>query len=330
MSIRRHIGLIVTLSVCSVLCLILVILLFQFRSRYLEVRNGLRSAEQRLKTLNERAPHPSEANVQMVQSNLVLLSSFYKSTIQTLKLGQIDPEDIEPAAFPPILDRTIKRLYERSREFGVKLPPRFAFGFERYVLGALPNREDVARLNMQLRTIEKLCDTIMKCKVAELTEVQRTIFEKGVAEAAETGRRRRFAVEQEAEQAVPEWVDPSGLFSRETYTFKVVAPDSVLLNVLNELARIGTFVVVSAVTVEGEVPAVKAVTPAPVVGSQESPKTTGEWAPLAPSPTPSAAEKKEPPPHEERVVAGTAMVKATIEVRVYRFLEKVASEENPT
>ena len=166
---------------------------------------------------------------------------------------------MEPAEFPLLLDRTIRRLRDRAREQGVKLPPRFAFGFERYALGALPNHEDVGRLVMQVRTVEKLCEAIFKSKVTDVENVHRTIFERGVIEqtgAVREGRRRGMmetptVVEGEA---AGEWVDSSGLFAREAYTLTFRALDSAVWTALNELAKMGMFTVVAGVELSNPEP----------------------------------------------------------------------------
>ena len=335
MNLRRHLGLIVTGVICTVLAIVLLVLLVQFQREYQRVRSGLHSAESRLQKLYGRDPYPSEVNVAVLQSNLVALQDFYVELCKTLKLGQIDPAAMEPADFPPLLDRTIKRLYERARDGGVNVPARFAFGFERYALGSLPNKEDVARLTVQLRTVEKICELVFKNRVTELTGVERTVFEKGVIERSGLiGRRRGYVEEeQESSESVPEWRDESGLFARETYTIKFVASDATLMNVLNELAKTGLIVVVSSVEALGEVPEAKAVaavasttTPTRVVGTAVTPVLGMGDGTASGTEAPS----KEPPPHEERVVAGRAMVKATIQVRVYRLLVEPKSEENPS
>lgn len=336
MNVRRHLGLIITGGISLLLVAILAVLLVRFQREYQRVRTGLRTAESRLQRLYERDPYPSESNVALVQSNLVALQDFYQKLCDTLRLGQIDSVRMEPADFPPLLDRTIKRLYERAREGGVKVAPRFAFGFERYALGSLPNKEDVDRLTVQLRTVEKICELIFKSKVNEIVAVERTVFEQGVIERTEGMGRRRGFVEEEASAAPVEvWRDPSGLFTRETYTITFVANDATVVNVLNELAKVGMIAVVSSVELVGEVPQVKAAESAGTVGRALS-QTMASASPPTPlvspeataAPTVSAA--KEPPPHEERVVAGRALVKASVQIRVYRLLGSAQSEENPS
>jgi hypothetical protein len=336
MNVRRHLGLIVAGGISLVLVLVLAVLLVRFQREYQRVRSGLQAAESRLQRLYERVPYPSEANVAIVQTNLAALQDFYQKLCETLRLGQIDPIIMEPADFPPLLDRTIKRLYEKAREGGVKLPPRFAFGFERYALGSLPNKEDVARLTVQLRTVEKICEVVFKEKVNEIAGVERVVFEKGVIERTEGGGRRRGYAESEVpDRSAEEWKDPSGLFARETYTMSFVASDAAVVSVLNALAKSGLIAVVSSVELVGEVPQVKA--PESVTASGATPSTSQGVAAPPPSAdsllggaAPAAPAAKEPPPHEERIVAGRAMVKASIQIRVYRLLSGANSQENPS
>lgn len=336
MNLKRHLGLVITGSIVLVLAIVLIVMLFRFQSSYQQVRRDLRGTVDRLNQLYNRDPYPSEENVELVQSNLMVLTKYHDELVSVLKLGQVDPANMEPAEFPLLLDRTIRRLRDRAREQGVRLPARFAFGFERYALGALPNHEDVARLVMQVKTLEKLCEALFKSKVSEMESIQRTVFERGVIEqggARDGGRRRGMmdTTETQPEPSRDEWTDPSGLFARESYTLTFKALDSSVWTVLNELAKTGTFTVVARVEMTNPAPlpkqvaAVRPVFEAPVASAPPLPTAMDLFA-AAPQPAAETGAKVVIKPHEERVVAGREMVRAVVEVHVYRFLESERQE----
>lgn len=343
MNLKRHMGLVISGSIGLVLAVVIGVMLFRFQSSYQQVRTDLRNTVARLNSLYGRDPFPSEENVSLVQSNLVVLDKYSKDLFALVKLGQVDAVKMEPAGFPLLLDGTIRRLHKQA-ENQVKLPARFSFGFERYALGALPNQEDVPRLVLQVKTVEKLCEVVFKSKVSEMENIQRTVFERGVLEATDAGafgRRRETSPDPAQQQTVSEWVDPSGLFSRETYTLTLRAADSAIWSLLNELARSGLFMVVSKVDLINDTPIAKAaVVERPAVGTSPSPAMGapvadpgGSFASMFGAATPAAAGVAEIPAapklREERIVAGREMVKAIIEVRVYRFLGGESEESQP-
>lgn len=346
MNLKRHMGLVISGSIGLVLAIVIGVMLFRFQSSYQQVRTDLRNTVARLNSLYGRDPFPSEENVSLVQSNLVVLDKYAKDLFTLVKMGQVDVVQMEPAGFPLLLDGTIRRLHKQAGDNQVKLPSRFSFGFERYALGALPNQEDVPRLVLQVKTIEKLCEIVFKSKISEMENIQRTVFERGVLETTDASafsRRRgpEASPESTPEQSVAEWVDPSGLFSRENYTLTLRASDSAVWGLLNELARSGLFIVVSKVELINDTPIVK-VTPAerPAAAIAAAPATAGRPADQSGAfaamfgtagAVPGAAPEQPagPKPREERIVAGLEMVKAIVEVRVYRFVGGAGEESQP-
>jgi len=334
MTFRKNMVLIVGGSIAGVLLLITLFMLFRFRSKYEGVNADLRASQQRLDSLYARDPFPSEENVLLVQTNLGVLQVYFDKFYGELKTGQVEPAKMEPAEFPLLLGKTMERLRSRAAGVGVALPGRFAFGFEHYAVGALPNAGDVPRLVIQVKTVEEICNILFNAKVSEMVSVNRQVFEAGVVPSGEDGwgegrRGRRRGPEQvpqeEAGQKAQEYIDPSGLFSREHYVITFKGKDSAVMDVLNRFARSKMFVVVSRVEVANEVPlpkagqAAAAAVPAARPGAGTA--TAGVVAPVQP--------KGESPTHEERIVAGRELVKATLELDVYRFIAAESQEAQP-
>lgn len=335
MILRKNMVLIVGGGVAGVLLLITLFMLFRFQRRYEGVNSDLRASQQRLDALYARDPFPSEENVLLVQTNLGVLQTYFDGFYGELKTGQIEPVKMEPAEFPLLLGKTMERLRAKAGEAGVALPPRFAFGFEHYAVGALPNAGDVPRLVIQVKTVEELCKILFGSKISEMVSINRQVFEAGVVPAGgdewgegRRGSRRRGAGQQQSPVAdesgeSQEYVDASGLFSREHYVVTFKGKDAAVVEVLNRFARSKMFVVTSRMDMVNEVPIPKvqaALTPAVVV---TKPGSGGAMV------APVAGPKAEAPMHEDRIVAGRESVKATLELDVYRFIAGEMREAQP-
>ena len=325
MNLRKHMGMVIAVGVVFVFTVVAVIMLLKFNKTYQKVQSDLKTTTSRLDALYNRDPYPSVENVSLVESNLTVLDAYFADLFSSLKEGQIEPANMEPAEFPLLLDKTIRKLYEQAMSQNVELPTRFAFGFERYALGALPNEEDVSRLVLQVKTVEALCQLLLRAKINEIVAVERTVFEKGLAEEKRGGGRSRRPWEapsmEEEDEATKEWVDPSGLFARETYTLRFKGPDGSVWALLDACAESKVFAVVSEVNLNSDKPVDKA-GPArqnlfpgvqPLGGAFPQ---AGKAKPAA-----SATDMEDgPESHEERIAAGRELVDAAVQVRVYRFL----------
>lgn len=347
MKVGKNMVVVVGGSVVLVLLAIALGMLIKFRGTYGHVNADLRSAQERLEGLYRSDPYPSPGNVLLVQTNLGILQDYFAKLFTSLREGQIEPVKMEPAEFPQLRDKTIEGLRVRAAQSGTALPSRFAFGMDRYAVGALPNQQDLPRLVVQLRTIEELCRLMFDARVTELVSIKRPLFEQaaGADEASfgvpmgGRGRQRGIDMPTEpslSEPQVTEWKDPSGLFTRERYTFTFRASDAAVWAVLDALARGKPFAVVSLVTLVNETPLPKATarTPEPAPAAQPGAggflgmrglatgggSLGGPGGALAAAAAPPERELS----HEERIVAGREMVKAVIDVDVYRF----ESEEN--
>ncbi len=336
MKLRKHMALIVAGSGALVLLVGALFLLIKFRGAYQRVDARREATTERLSQLYRRDPYPSDENVVRMQTNFNVLEGYFEALFKNLRKDQLEATKMEPAEFPLLLEKTIRRLHARAAESAVVLPPRFAFGFDRYAEGALPNATDVPRLVLQLRSIEELGGQLLESKIGSVISVQRTIFEQGAMlqqdTPAATTRRgaNRFSSASTERAAAPvqrgEQVDSSGLFSREHYVLSFEGRDAAIWEALNALSRCKVFAVVSRVEFVNEavLPRQTAVGAAAQTEEGKSPAARAGTPlfPMGPAVAAAPAEpvKKEIPSHEERVVAGREMVKAMVDVDVYRFL----------
>lgn len=333
----------------AVLLIIALLMLFRFQRAYQRVNSDLKSAMSSLNRLYRLDPYPSEENVLLVQTNLTVLQGYFSELYASLRKSQIEPAKMEPAEFPLLLDKTIEKLRLRARAANTVLPARFPFGLDRYTVGTLPNQQDVPRLVVQLKTIEELCGLLYDSGISEIVSIQRPLFEQGAAEESFVGgpmgrgaRRQMLDMPSEETTRNPqqsEWRDPSGLFVREGYTVTFKAKDQAIWAVLNGLDRSKLFAVVSRVELANESPlprpAVAAKTPAPAAGTGPGPRAGMVWPGMAPAimgssggaAQPQAAPAEKVVSHEERIVAGRELVKAIVDVEVYRFVTPEEEEK---
>ncbi|MBN1269254.1 MAG: Amuc_1100 family pilus-like protein [Kiritimatiellae bacterium] len=333
MNLRKHMGLVVGGGITLVLLIVAVGLLLRVRKTYTTVNAELQMRTQRLNALNQRDPFPSEENVKLAAQKLEDLKLFFTNLTTALQSGQVEPVQMEPAEFPPLLERTARELRARAATptARVKLPDRFAFGFERYLLGNLPAEADIPRLVIQLKTVESICSMLFESRVSEVMEVRRTVFEQREdtreTEAPVDLRRRRVVSSQAPDISAPPEVEAEGLYGRERFELRFVARETALWELLNRMAGSSAFIVVVDLQLANKAGAKvsaaagKAVTasaaPTPMPGSPFG------WPAAASAPVERVLT------HDERVVAGREEIEVRLVIDVYRFLVGVKEEATP-
>ncbi len=339
MNLRKNMVLVVGGSVALALFIVVMVALLKFQRDYLRVNTSLQGALQRLNALYTRDPYPSSENVVQLATNLTVLQAYFTDLFSSLKKNQIEPAQMERAEFPLLLQQTRNRLLSRAAETGVVLPDKFSFGFDRYARGELPEQGDVARLVLQVKTLEDLCGVLFQSKIASIVSLQRTVFEQKALEsegpgAMGRGSRRGFEPlpDQPAGAApVVESVDSSGLFSKEHYILTFEAKDPAIWQVLDLLARSKRFNVVTRVELLNDKPLPTAA--APAAGAPSGLVSTPGAQPTITAPPSSLAGGAATGPktvaltHDERIVAGRDAVRATVELDVYRFLGDQPKQE---
>ncbi|MFH0881183.1 MAG: Amuc_1100 family pilus-like protein [Lentisphaerota bacterium] len=338
MNFKKYMMLIIGGGVCLVLVIVEVVLLLQFHSAYRQVNDELQSSMSRLTTLYQRDPFPSVENVSLMNDRVKILQGFFDRLYVNLQEGQIEPEVLEPAQYPLLLEKIIRPLFTRAADNGVKIPPRFAFGFDRYALGDLPVSEDIPRLVVQVKTIDFLAGLLYKAKISEIVSIQRTVFEKGAlvqadvgAEGRRRGRDRGFEQPQQGGQEVePQDQGPyADLFSKEHVILTFKANDASVWELLNSLAKTKVFVVVTRLDMANTSKDVKR-------GADVVPPQAAQPARLSPDAMQPAVTPEEGtgtvetlPSREERVAAGREQVLVILEADVYRFTAPKKEEATP-
>jgi len=217
-------------------------------------RNAARS---QLEGMFQLKPFPSEANRKRAMDDSAKMKAWIDS-LGALLVDAQAPTSLSPQLFMQNLWEKMNELAQLPSGGGARLAPDdFAFGFDRYrrvADGRAPEPEDVPRLSLQLKMIDRICRELSAAGVLSLTSIQRDQFEVRGAKPADdlpdTGRGRpgrrpqKTAVPAPSKGAVP--VERS---VRHRFTFEFTARQNAVCEVLNRLAAMELFVVVSDVAI---------------------------------------------------------------------------------
>jgi hypothetical protein len=333
MNLRKYMLLVVGGGITLVLLVAATMLLMRYREKYVDVNQRMDTSLRALDRLRKRDPFPSHENVEQARQNKKELEKFRATLMADLQKGQTPIQDMEAAEFRQLLEVTLsgpKGLRLAGRGANVVLPDLFAFGFDRYVRGALPETEHIPRLVDQLNMVKRLCEILYDAQIAELQSITRDQFELE-AEAGPEGdipeivtrsrRRRGPAPAPEPKVKKPEKASKAReLFTRERISLTFLAREKALWTVLNELARNERFMAVTNVEfLSGDGPAARPTGPP---GAAPRPETMG-----ADGPGFGVAEAA-PLGHDERVVAGQERIQVRLSVEIYRFGTPESAEAN--
>jgi hypothetical protein len=219
------------------------------------------AAREQLEGIYQLKPFPNEANRNQAEDDRARM----KSWVNALGLLLVDSNavvSLSPPLFMQNLQRVMLDLAALSSAAGSKLaPPGFAFGFDRYCgadSGRMPEPEDVPRLSLQLKMIDRLCHELAGAGVLSLSAIRREEFESGgakvVESAAETGARggRGRRNRPEKEEAAPrKAVATPGMQQavRHHFVIEFSARKNAAFDVLNRFSSMDLFVVVTDVAI---------------------------------------------------------------------------------
>lgn len=251
MNLRKNIVLITGGGVTLVLTLVCVFFLFRYRADYGNVQAELQTTNDRLTQLSRRNPFPNEANVKQADENLARMQDEFARLMEEFRKGSVEAQDMEPAQFAGYGMRLMRGLNVEANTNGVTVPDNFAYGFNRYARGAIPAKEDLSRLVLQIGSVSRIMEAIFSARIREIKSVDRHVFEDevkaaaapaaGDALAAAAARRPTFTGETEAanpEAAAGFFESPDKLYVRERVILTFVADEKQLWQAMNALARL--------------------------------------------------------------------------------------------
>lgn len=327
MNVKNHIGLIIA-GVCGAIVLgSAAFLLVSFHGKYSKVELSLSQQLERFNSLVRRNPYPSVTNVELARKNYEELQAYNDKLLAALQHGQIEPEQMERADFPPLAEKTLRGLWEAAAQSKVTFPDGFAFGFQRYIEGELPEPANIPRLVVQLKTVDALCRLLFMAKISALTDITREEFDKNGAAVVEEdegrSRRRRDRSPQQDTRAesVAGAVRDSDLYTVERITISFTCRENAVWNLLNEMVKSPLFVVVTSLQFQSPIPRVDRISYAQFEENKIRAAAGQKLNPVQQAKIQQIREDKvyPPPTKEERVVAGREEISVILKCDVYRF-----------
>ena len=211
---------------------------------------------------------PSATNVATLGDNVLRLTEARESFETALSAMNVPaPTNVSESVFMQTLQDLVVRKAKAAPLVEGKrcVSPDFAFGFERYVGSSsrMPRKNEVPRLVQQLRIIVSLVDEMYAANVLHINSIVREVFEEG-GEASSSeeddsggrprGRSRsrrggRGGGEEEAESGGKALLAPitTDLYSGQHFILRFSARQDSVIDLLNRIARLRYFVVVTDV-----------------------------------------------------------------------------------
>lgn len=249
--------------------------LYQGVSLFSKAEADLDSALKEVSRYYARDPFPSMDNINVEAANVTTLEDWYATLTEELQKGEVGPaKGMSPSKFKEHLGEKRELLARLAEENRVILAEKeeFSVGFEKYFAkgSEMPLPSNVPRLTQQLTILEKLCTTLIEERVSEISKIQREVFEISPAAAgassvtastidsgAGSGSRiRRRSTDStmsdtsEMLNAKTGLIEEGMLFASMRFRLSFKAPETVLVNVLNRLAKDTMFAVVSSITIK--------------------------------------------------------------------------------
>ncbi len=334
MNFRKNKTLIIGLGTSVVLLCLSLFFLVSNRSSFNESRDSLMSSKNRLVTLNNRNPFPSDVNVGKTEDQLSLIKTNYEAVTTMLQDGQLVAEKIEPAQFALILEEAVRRIRGRAVSDNIVLPAEPGLGFKDYAAGKLPSNDPsvIERLVIQIKALEDIVNLLISAKVNSIDTLQREQFEVAAAQTnpeAETNVRnmRSFGREPVADTRSTAGGIPaaatSDLYTTERFTVEFTARESAVWEALNRLAGSKVTYVLVDLSMNSTASGLgKPVDLKSKVAAQAATARSGMPGVSSASPSLESLSR------EERVVGGREPIKVRMVIDMYRFKDLVEAEVN--
>jgi hypothetical protein len=243
-------------------------LLYGGISQFARTETSLQKAKQELELHYNRDPFPSPSNVSMEQRNVEEQDDWFRGLMTLLRRGQIESQEKSPSIFVGVLGEKTGKLLKAGKG---RIPEGFAFGFGRYFakgreLPELPAPGDVPRLTEQLLIVESLCKALFAEQAVRLEAIVRQEFEGGppgggagggdasagaggggLSPIRPAGGDGVAAPAPAPDAASAGVLAENALFGRYHFVLDLTARESAVLEVLNRLASMDLFVVVTGV-----------------------------------------------------------------------------------
>ncbi len=246
-TIKKHKIFIGILAGTVLLAILIGIGLFSSYKKYLNQKNELKQMLESYEQLVKRQPYPNEKNLALLSSNIIEMAYQFNNLNEELRLNAINPKPISNTDFMRLLENKLSSLRSTMERKGIKLPEKYAFGFEKYAGGQLPSQEEVPRLMQQLIMIEKICLILTHCNIKELLSVSREVFE---IKEEPTQTKRGRGRESKEEPAMQPVQRGNTLYTNETFRVSFRCAENSLLDVINQMASSPIFIRIKSLEVQ--------------------------------------------------------------------------------
>lgn len=304
--IKKHLVLVISMAVAIVLLgLVGGRLYFVFRD-YQKEKQQMEGLTARLDQLYQQELSPSQAPIVREQEFVADLTDEFNELNCWLSEGQVLPEKMEGADFIVLLQNTLRRIRDKFAGGRVAFPEKYTFGFEKYAGGQPPPPRAIPRLVQQLKITDIICQIIPDAAVNELRSFSRDEFEIAAGAEAEQGRAGRRSQPQAATAAAPGQTGKE-LFTAQHFKMAFRAREGSLLDLLNRLARLPMFAVVTWIEIinpRQEVSVVSLSGPAAPADDKAKTNVTNQIAEVS---------------RDKRIVLGKEELDITVEFDVYNF-----------
>ena len=214
---------------------------------------------------------PSATNVSVLGDNVLRLTEARDSFESALTAMNVPaPTNVSESVFMQTLQDLVVRKAKAAPLVEGKrcVSPDFAFGFERYVGASsrMPRKNEVPRLVQQLRVIVSLTDEMYAANVLHINSIGREIFEEtGEASSGEDeeeeggrsrgrgrGRRGSRGGDEEPESSGKSLLAPisTDLYEGQHFVLRFTARQDAVIDLLNRIARLRYFMVVTDVRMQ--------------------------------------------------------------------------------
>jgi len=221
-----------------------------------QTKSELDSAHRELEKICKEKIFPNANNIERIQEDQEMLETWIEAVTNQLATSDIPLTDATPAKFKSDLEDAIRELVRNSAAQGrpARVTPDFRFGFDKYRGDVLPERADVPRLNQQLDIIKLLVAELYEANVVRLDVVTREVFEAGATTTREdSGTSARRSNRRPADgggTAAAARPAAGDMFESQRFTVALEAHPDTFADVLNRLATMDIFVVVSEVDIK--------------------------------------------------------------------------------
>ena len=292
------------------------VVMFRSLSDASETRTQRDNSRNDLEAYYRRNPFPSTENIERERETLATVRKWYETLLVSLQESTVPMGEPKPSVFNSRREAMMADMVASAPtgDGGQRIVPTdFSFGFEKYKTGVLADARDVPRLMRQLEMIHALVKEMYIAGVLRIESVVREEFEFPVGDTAATqpsgGSRPWMTPTPASTKASPKPKHSPVTMDAQKFTFELIANEVSLVELLNGLARMPMFTVVTKLSLAKE-------------GADFVSAPTGDVASATLGPGGVALANPPPLSRTARIVSGRdreSRLKVSLEVEVYSF-----------